>query len=73
MTRSLTTTAALVGALMIAAGCTTTERTVSGAAIGGVGGAVVGDAIGGTGGAVVGGLAGGTAGAVIGRNSGRRY
>jgi len=59
--------------IMIASGCTTTERTVGGAAIGGVGGAVIGDAVGGSGGAVVGGLAGGTAGALIGRNSGRRY
>ena len=59
--------------IMITSGCTTTERTVGGAAIGGVGGAVIGDAVGGSGGAVVGGLAGGTAGALIGRNSGRRY
>jgi hypothetical protein len=63
---------ALGAVLMVSTGCTTTERTVGGAAIGGVGGAVVGDAIGGSGGAVIGGLAGGTAGAVIGRNSGRR-
>lgn len=56
----------------LATGCTTTERTVGGAVIGGAGGAVIGDAVGGTGGAIVGGVAGGTAGAVVGRNSGRR-
>ncbi|KQT54965.1 hypothetical protein ASG43_02905 [Aureimonas sp. Leaf454] len=64
---------ALGAVVMLASGCTTTERTVGGALIGGAGGAVVGDAVGGTGGAVVGGLAGGTAGALVGRNSGRRY
>lgn len=72
----LTSKRALLGicaSLAILGGCTTSERTVGGAAIGGVGGAVVGNAVGGTGGAVVGGLAGGTAGAIIGRNSGRRY
>ena len=73
MLKTLTTTGALAGALMIATGCTTTERTIGGAAIGGTGGAVVGNAIGGSGGAVIGGLAGGTAGALVGRNSGRRY
>lgn len=73
MLKTLTTTGALAGALMIMVGCTTTERTIGGAAIGGTGGAVVGNAIGGSGGAVIGGLAGGTAGAVVGRNSGRRY
>ncbi|WP_019996352.1 YMGG-like glycine zipper-containing protein [Aureimonas ureilytica] len=63
---------ALGAIMMLAAGCTTTERTIGGAAIGGVGGAAVGNAIGGSGGAIIGGVAGGTAGALIGRESGRR-
>ncbi len=63
---------ALGAVLLMATGCTTTERTVGGAAIGGVGGAAVGNAVGGSGGAIIGGLAGGTAGALIGRESGRR-
>ena len=66
------TSLALGAVVMVTAGCTTTERTVGGALIGGAGGAVVGDAIGGSGGAVIGGLAGGTAGALIGRESGDR-
>lgn len=66
------TSLALGAVVMVTAGCTTTERTVGGALIGGAGGAVVGDAIGGSGGAVIGGLAGGTAGALVGRESGRR-
>jgi hypothetical protein len=73
MTRPTLAVIGTCAALFALGGCTTNERTVGGAAIGGVGGAVVGNAVGGTGGAVVGGLAGGTAGAVIGRNSGRRY
>ncbi|WP_127752722.1 MULTISPECIES: YMGG-like glycine zipper-containing protein [unclassified Devosia] len=58
----------LVGAMSLTA-CTTTERTVAGAAIGAGAGAVVGGAVAGTPGAVVGGVAGGATGAVIGRNS----
>ncbi|HEU4987059.1 MAG TPA: hypothetical protein VFT89_08350 [Rhizobiaceae bacterium] len=49
------------------AGCSTTQKTIGGAALGGVGGAVVGDAIAGTGGAVVGGVGGAVAGAAIAR------
>ncbi|WP_185985105.1 YMGG-like glycine zipper-containing protein [Aureimonas mangrovi] len=60
---------AVTAALLIATGCTRTERTLAGAGIGGAGGAVIGDAVGGSGGAVVGALAGGTAGAVVGRNT----
>lgn len=72
--RTLWKPALAVGAVLaVSSGCTTSERTVGGALIGGTGGAVIGDAVGGTGGAVVGGLAGGTAGALVGRNSGRRY
>ena len=54
----------LVSALSITA-CTTTERTVSGAAIGGGAGALAGGAIGGYGGAVVGGAAGAAGGAYL--------
>ena len=57
----------VISALSIT-GCTTTQRTVSGAAIGGAGGALVGGAIGGYGGAVVGGGAGAAAGAVLANN-----
>lgn len=64
---------ALGAIVVISSGCTTGERTVGGALIGGTGGAVVGNAVGGSGGAVIGGLAGGTAGALVGRNTGRRY
>ena len=55
----------IIGALSLTA-CTTTERTVAGAAIGGATGAVVGGAVGGYGGAVVGGAAGAGVGAVVG-------
>jgi hypothetical protein len=54
----------LVSALSISA-CTTTQRTVSGAAIGGAGGALVGGAVGGYGGAIVGGAGGAAAGALL--------
>lgn len=50
-------------------GCTHTEKTVGGAAIGGVGGAAIGSAVAGTGGAIVGGVGGAAAGAVIGSRS----
>ena len=48
--------------------CTTTQRTVSGAAIGGAGGALVGGAVGGYGGAIIGGAGGAAAGALIANN-----
>lgn len=67
MTRYLTISAVL-GAALMASACTTTERTIGGAAVGGVGGAAVGSAIAGTGGAVVGGVAGAVGGAAVGRN-----
>jgi hypothetical protein len=60
--------AAILGASLAATGCSTTEKTVGGAVVGGVGGAVVGNAIAGTGGAVVGGVGGAVAGGAIGRN-----
>jgi len=57
----------LVSAMSLTA-CTTTERTLTGAAIGGGTGALVGGAVGGYGGAVVGGAGGAVAGAVIANN-----
>ncbi|WIJ24072.1 hypothetical protein [Devosia sp. RR2S18] len=53
-----------VAALSIT-GCTSTQRTVTGAAVGGVAGAAVGGAVAGTPGAVVGAGAGAATGAVI--------
>lgn len=67
--KALAIVAAVAGT---ATGCTTTERTVGGAVIGGTGGAILGNAIGGSGGAVVGAVAGGSVGAVVGNDSGRR-
>ncbi|WP_108398585.1 YMGG-like glycine zipper-containing protein [Devosia submarina] len=58
----------LVSAMSLTA-CTTTEKTVTGAAVGGVAGAAVGGAVGGYGGAVVGGGVGAATGAVIGSRS----
>jgi len=59
----------LLGGLLVAtAGCTTTEKMITGAAVGGVGGAVAGSAIAGTGGAVVGGVGGAVVGGIVGRN-----
>jgi hypothetical protein len=58
----------VLGAAFATVGCTTTERTVTGAAVGGVGGAIVGDAVAGTGGAIVGGVGGAVAGGAIARN-----
>lgn len=58
----------LVGGMITAtAGCTTTEKTITGAAVGGVGGAVAGSAIAGSGGAIVGGIGGAVAGGMVGR------
>ncbi len=57
----------VVAALSMSA-CTTTQRTVSGAAIGGAGGALVGGAVGGYAGAVVGGAGGAAAGALLANN-----
>ena len=58
----------LISAMSLTA-CTTTQKTVTGAAIGGGAGALVGGAVGGYGGAVVGGAGGAVAGAVIGSKS----
>ncbi|WEK05821.1 MAG: hypothetical protein P0Y65_06080 [Candidatus Devosia phytovorans] len=57
----------MLAALTLSA-CTSTQRTVSGAAIGGAGGALVGGALGGYGGAIVGGAGGAAAGALIANN-----
>ena len=57
----------VISALSMTA-CTTTQRTVTGAAIGGAGGALVGGAVGGYGGAIVGGAGGAAAGALIANN-----
>ena len=54
----------VISALSLTA-CTTTQRTVSGAAIGGAGGALIGGAVAGYGGAIVGGAGGGSAGALL--------
>ncbi len=69
MSKSLKSILGMSAALLIATGCTQTERTLAGAGIGGAGGAVVGNAIGGSGGAVGGALLGGTAGAIVGRGT----
>ena len=58
----------LVAGLSMTA-CTTTEKTLGGAAIGGGAGALVGGAVGGYGGAVVGGAAGAAGGAIVGSRS----
>ena len=57
----------LGGMIAATAGCTTTEKTITGAAVGGVSGAVAGSAIAGSGGAIVGGIGGAVAGGIIGR------
>jgi hypothetical protein len=54
----------IIGALSLTA-CTTTQKTVTGAAVGGAAGAAVGGAVGGYGGAIVGGAAGAAGGAAI--------
>lgn len=64
MLRIASTTLIIVGALTIA-GCTTTERNLTGAAVGGGAGAAVGGAIAGTPGAIVGGAGGAAAGVAV--------
>ncbi|WP_245198842.1 YMGG-like glycine zipper-containing protein [Jiella mangrovi] len=59
---------AMVAGLAISTGCSRTQKTLGGAAIGGAGGAVVGNAVGGSTGAVVGGVSGAVVGGVVGRN-----
>ena len=54
----------VVSALSLTA-CTTTQRTVGGAAVGAGAGAIVGGAVAGTGGAIVGGVGGAAAGAAL--------
>ncbi|GHD08729.1 glycine zipper 2TM domain-containing protein [Tianweitania populi] len=67
MTRMIAAVA-ILGAALASTGCSTNQKTLGGAAVGGVGGAVVGNSIGGTGGAVIGGVGGAVAGGAIGRN-----
>jgi hypothetical protein len=57
----------IIGALSLTA-CTTTQRTVTGAAVGGAAGAAVGGAVAGYPGAIVGGAGGAAAGAAIANN-----
>ena len=66
-TRLYTVTVA-VAVMLAAAGCSRTQKTIGGAAVGGVSGALIGDAVGGTGGAVIGGVGGAVAGGAVGRN-----
>ncbi|GLQ37893.1 hypothetical protein GCM10007908_15130 [Rhizobium albus] len=68
MMKKMATLSLVAVATLGAAGCTTGQKTVGGAVVGGVGGAVVGDAIAGTGGAIVGGVGGAVAGGAIARN-----
>ncbi len=68
MTKKLATFCLLGGMLAATAGCSTTDKTITGAAAGGIGGAVAGNAIGGSGGALIGGIGGAVAGGMIGRN-----
>ncbi|MEF2554264.1 hypothetical protein VQ042_23555 [Aurantimonas sp. A2-1-M11] len=68
MNTKLTTITIVMAALLAASGCTRTQQTIGGAAVGGVGGAVLGNAVAGTGGAVIGGVGGAVAGGAIGRN-----
>lgn len=68
MRKSIATLSLVLATMLAASGCSTTEKTIAGAAVGGVGGAVVGDAIAGSGGAIVGGIGGAVAGGAIGRN-----
>ncbi|KKB86821.1 hypothetical protein VW29_00780 [Devosia limi DSM 17137] len=60
-------------ALVVIAGfsltaCTSSQRTLTGAAVGGAAGAALGGAVGGYGGAIIGGAGGAAAGAVIANN-----
>lgn len=59
---------ALIASTVLVTGCTTNQRTLGGAAVGGVGGAAIGNSIAGTGGAVVGGVGGAVAGAAVGQS-----
>lgn len=60
--------ATVVVSSLLAAGCTTGERAVGGAAVGGIGGAAVGNSVAGTGGAVVGGVGGAVVGSAVGQS-----
>ena len=68
MNTKLYTVTVVMAVMLAAAGCSRTQKTIGGAAVGGVGGAVIGNAVAGTGGAVIGGVGGAVAGGAIGRN-----
>jgi hypothetical protein len=68
MRRMIGVTAVVACSLLAATGCTTTQKSIGGAVVGGVGGAVVGDAVAGTGGAIIGGVGGAVVGSAVGRN-----
>ena len=61
MNTKLYTVTVVMAVMLAAAGCSRTQKTIGGAAVGGVGGAVIGNAVGGTGGAVIGGVGGAVA------------
>lgn len=60
--------AALIASAFMVAGCTTNERALGGAAVGGVGGAAVGNSVAGTGGAIAGGVGGAVVGSAVGQS-----
>ncbi|MHB2265692.1 hypothetical protein [Aliihoeflea sp. PC F10.4] len=61
-------TAALVASALMVTGCTTGQRSLGGAAVGGVGGAVIGSSVAGTGGAIAGGVGGAVIGSAVGQS-----
>ena len=64
----VTIAATLMVAALSMSACTTTQKTVGGAIVGGTGGALIGGAVGNTTGAVIGGVGGAVAGGLVGRN-----
>lgn len=66
--KKLAPIALVVIAGMSLSACTGSQRTLTGAAVGGAAGAALGGAVGGYGGAIIGGAGGAAAGAVIANN-----
>lgn len=60
--------AAMLASAIMVAGCTSNQKAIGGAAVGGVGGAAIGNSVGGTGGAIVGGVGGAVAGSAVGQS-----
>ena len=60
--------AAVIASAVIVGGCTSNQKALGGAAVGGVGGAAIGNSVGGTGGAIVGGVGGAVAGSAVGQS-----